>query len=524
MKTINVSSKKEIVRALLGISLSVVISISLLLSSSSELFAVEAQAPERTEGEVVKAKSRSLDQMAADVSLPVPVLKPDLLPFRPAMDEDEYKAHKEGGSYSPSLRAVDSDAPALAAPATLKNVNCTGILQNGWVPPDTHGAVGHNHYIQVVNSEIRGYLKNDLLGDVGGAPCAPALISNTLNAFMGYFTQALFDPRVAYDPQWKRFIVTAVAFPENASTQYHFIAISKNSNPVTGGWWIYKVDMNFGGEFYDYPQLGFDADGLILTANLFNPGYVGSRVTFISKSRAYNGLGITSVHWSGGGLNFTTIAPPIVRDLSNETWLVAAGGNNSILRVSRWNNVGHISGNFLGFVDVPVAAYTVPPSATQPGGGTVDTLDARFVNASTQVGKFLYNVHAPNVGGLAGVTRYKIDVGAGTAQAITFFSSGNSSDFNASIAVNDSLSEYITFSRVDTATFAQVRFAGKQNADAGFSLGTSFQSTAALNHFRWGDYSAITIDPSSTSQAWGVNEFSQANGNWGSHVFKIGIP
>ena len=524
MKTINVSSKKEIGRMLLGISLSVAISMSLLLSSSSELFAVEAQAPERTEGEVVKAKSRSLDQMAADVSLPVPVLKPDLLPFRPAMDEDEYKAHKEGGSYSPYLRAVDSDAPAFAAPATLKNVNCTGILQNGWVPPDTHGAIGHTHYLQVVNSEIRGYSKADLAGDVGGAACAPAVLSSTLNGFMGYFTQSLFDPRVVYDPQWKRFIVTAVAFPENASTQYHFIAISKGANPVTSGWWIYKLDMNFGGEFYDYPQLGFDADGLILTANLFNPGYVGSRVTFISKSRAYNGLGITPINWSGGGLNFTTVAPPIVRDLSNETWLVAAGGNNSILRVSRWNNIGHISGNFLGFVDVPVAAYTVPPSATQPGGGTVDTLDARFVNASTQVGGFLYNVHAPNVGGLAGVRRYKINVAAGTAQAITFFSSGISSDFNASIAVNDSLSEYITFSRVDTATFPQVRFAGKQNADAGFSLGTSFQSTASLNHFRWGDYSAITIDPSSTSQAWGVNEFSQANGNWGSHVFKIGIP
>ena len=222
-----------------------------------------------------------------------------------------------------------------------------------------------------------------------------------------------------------------------------------------------------------------------------------------------------------GGLKFTTIAPPIVRDLGNETWLVAAGGNNNILRVSRWNNIGHLFGNFLGFKDVVVTAYTIPPSAVQPGGGTVDTLDGRFVNAGTQIGNFLYNVHAIDIGGAA-IRRYKIDVVAGTAQEITFFSSAISSDFNASIAVNDSLAEYITFSRTDTSTFPQVRFAAKQSADVSFGLGTAVSSSQALNHFRWGDYSAITIDPSAPNQAWGVNESSQ--GNWRSNIFKVGIP
>lgn len=496
-----------------------IISFSILLLGSGYLFAQSLQSPERIEGKTSKAVSRTMDQMNADSSLPVPLLKPEQLPFRPTIDASEYQAYKDAKSFAPSSRA-NVDSPALAAPATLKNVNCTGLVQNGWVPPDTHGAVGNSHYLQVVNSEIRAYLKSDLLGDVGGALCSPAALSTSLNAFMGYFTQALFDPRAVYDPQWKRFVVTAVAFPENATTQFHFVAISKTSNP-TSGWWIYKIDMNFGGEFYDYPQLGFDADGLIMTANLFNPGYVGSRVTFISKSRAYNGLGVIPINWEGGGLNFTTIAPPIVRDLGNETWLVAAGGNNNILRVSRWNNIGHLFGNFLGFKDVVVTAYTIPPSAVQPGGGTVDTLDGRFVNAGTQIGNFLYNVHAIDIGGAA-IRRYKIDVVAGTAQEITFFSSAISSDFNASIAVNDSLAEYITFSRTDTSTFPQVRFAAKQSADVSFGLGTAVSSSQALNHFRWGDYSAITIDPSAPNQAWGVNESSQ--GNWRSNIFKVGIP
>ncbi len=234
--------RKETLRI---ISISAILSISFMFMESKDLFAQSVEPPTKVEGKTAKAVSRTLDQMNADSSLPVPVLKPEQLPFRPAMDASEYKAYKDANSFSP-LSRTDGDSPSIQAPATLKNVNCTGILQNGWVPPDTHGAVGHTHYLQVVNSEIRAYLKSNLAGDVAGAPCAPASLSTSLNAFMGYFTQALFDPRAVYDPQWKRFIVTAVAFPENPTTQYHFVAISKTSSP-TAGWWIYKMDMNFSG-------------------------------------------------------------------------------------------------------------------------------------------------------------------------------------------------------------------------------------------------------------------------------------
>jgi hypothetical protein len=131
-----------------------------------------------------------------------------------------------------------------------------------------------------------------------------------------------------------------------------------------------------------------------------------------------------------------------------------------------------------------------------------------------------------------------LNVPAGTASEIcTFFSSGISSDFNASVAVNDSGANgnvYITFSRSDTATFPQVRFAGKANGDGCGTFGsgiTAFTSPASLTgnfqdgRQRWGDYSAVTIDPSSPSQAMGVNESVNAGGGtWGSRIFRIGIP
>lgn len=483
--------------------------------------------PVLSESIIVKPVSRSFEQMvAADVLNPVSLNVQEAAPFRPTMGEAEYQQAKKTANQTAGLTSLRSGTASSFAnlPATVKDVNCTGLTQSGWVPPDTHGAMGHSHYVQVVNSHIRMYDRAGITGDMNIA-CGPAVKSVSLNAFVGYFTQALFDPRVVYDPQWRRWIVTAPAFPESGTLMRHFVAISQTSNP-TGGWWIYNLNMGASGEFYDYPQLGFDADGLILTANLFKPGYIGSRVTFLSKSRAYNGLGIPYCNWGGGPLNFTTIAPPIVRDLGNETWLASAGGNRSVVRVSRWNNSGHLCGNYLGYKDIPVPAYSIPPAAPQPGTtATLDTLDARFVNNSTQIGSYLYNVHAVAVGPAA-VRRYQLNVPAGTASTITFFSSGISSDFNASIAVTDGLSEYITFSRSDAATFPEVRFAGKQNADVGFGLGTAFTSAQSLTgqSGRWGDYSAVTIDPANTNWAWAVNEMANTGTTWGSRIFKMGIP
>ena len=40
---------------------------------------------------------------------------------------------------------------------------------------------------------------------------------------------------------------------------------------------------------------------------------------------------------------------------------------------------------------------------------------------------------------------------------------------------------------------------------------------------RWGDYSAITIDPSSTSKAWLVNEKINSTTVWGSQIMQVGF-
>jgi hypothetical protein len=79
---------------------------------------------------------------------------------------------------------------------------------------------------------------------------------------------------------------------------------------------------------------------------------------------------------------------------------------------------------------------------------------------------------------------------------------------------------------------AQVRLSGKLSADAQITAGTAgFTSPAfltgnfdrSLGIQRWGDYSAVTLDPSNGATAWLVNEKINSNSIWGSRIITIGF-
>ena len=53
---------------------------------------------------------------------------------------------------------------------------------------------------------------------------------------------------------------------------YECIAVSKTSNPVTGGWWLYgfRADDAAHPWLPDYPKMGIWPDGLYMSANMFD--------------------------------------------------------------------------------------------------------------------------------------------------------------------------------------------------------------------------------------------------------------
>src|SRR5262249_27543936 len=101
------------------------------------------------------------DMQAAEAAHPaIPVVIPLNLP---TTDFEQYRALKAtAGPAAGEVKEEAGLAPVPEAIPTLGPLHCNGIGENapvagGVYPPDTHGAVGANHYCQVVNIAIRCY-------------------------------------------------------------------------------------------------------------------------------------------------------------------------------------------------------------------------------------------------------------------------------------------------------------------------------------------------------------------------------
>ena len=156
-----------------------------------------------------------------------------------------YAAAKQraNSAHAPSVTKPFPLAPTPLGPPVIKTNNFNGHSETeGLFPPDTHGAIGVDHFVEVTNSHFDVFSK--------ASPHA-LLKSVTLATFFNYTAETLFDPRVVYDQTWQRWIVTADAFPESTTVQRLFIGISKTSDP-TGPFFIYNVDL--GHSLYQEPK------------------------------------------------------------------------------------------------------------------------------------------------------------------------------------------------------------------------------------------------------------------------------
>ncbi len=462
---------------------------------------------------------------------------PNRKPFLPTMNRTQYLRFKELLNQMPAQERSEESGAASTSPGPPVYVkDFEGVDQTaagGWYPPDLHGAVGFNHFVEVTNSRL------DIYSKATGAKVK----SVTLAALFSWTSSSLFEPRVTFDLIWKRWVIIADSQPLADGRQTLQVAISKTADPL-GSYWIYRIPVvpaNSSGLFYDFPMLGWDQDAVIVTGNVFDKvDYLRSEIMVLSKARLYNGMSVLIPVFTQGTTG--TIAPPIVLDQNLRTYCINAPGylspGGNIMKLFTLVNTSRNSPS-LSISNVTVPAYVIPPPAKQPGTtATLDTLDARFVNNSYQVGNSLYNVHTINASGLPTPKFYEFTT-SGTSATIRqqrlFFASNTSHDFNASLAVNpNNRNVFATWSATSPSgtTFnARVYFGGRQGADAlntfsvrGFLPGgtsSSYYAVGSSNPRPWGNYSAVSLEPSKYYSAWIVNEKINATTVWGSRIGNI---
>lgn len=509
--------------------------------------------------EIPPPQFRTWQEMEAAAALEAagPPSPPRVKPFRPTFGNAAYKALKDQAAQvlqAPAAPGITAPTP-LAPTSLTSTINFDGansVAAGNFHPPDTEGAVGLNHFVEVTNSHLDIYLK--------AAPNTPVK-SVPLSSFFGYTTQVLFDPRVIYDSISQRWIISADATAESITVQKFFFAVSQglpndSSNP-TGAFYIYNVNVSdknnvVGGVEWDFPQIGMDQNAIIFTANFFDQtgNFVDARMFTMAKSLLYGGPSQTIIPTKLFTGLVGTLSAPIVLDTNPNTYLVAADSGIDVSTVTIYTLTNSAANsptlNSTNPDHITVPAYAIPANAPQPGtAAQLDTSDARFVNAGTQIGDSLFQVHSISrspTSQLGAVCRfYEFDTVKKTViQQGDFSRSASSSNFNASIAANRRKDVFVTWSATDNNVNAEVRFSGRLHNDASgvipspgsllFGSATFFNVTAdPVKNQRWGDYSAVSLDPADPSgaTAWIVNEtipVPTSNTRWGSRIGRIRLP
>lgn len=473
------------------------------------------------------------------------------VPFRPTMDMADYEKAKAGlsaaaataGPERRSERRAPGQAPTLAVQApTLQGFNISGLnsTESGNLrPPDTHGASGGSYYCQIVNSRVACYNRTSPFSRV---------LDRSLAAFFGYFTETIFDPRIEYDQTYRRWVAYAEAFQEDPTTQFLFIAVSNAASPLLS-WTVYRVDIDIfnNGDFWDYGQLGMTQDALVFTANIFNPGFVGARMFAVAKARLYNGLGFSVPVFSGLA---GTLAPAKVLDQNRDMYLIAAPAylspGGTVIRKYTLRDAAYPSQTTLtGPVNIAVPQYHIPPSADQFGTATqkLDTLDARFVNRSTQIGNTLFNAHtvawATN-SSFAAPEVYSINTSTNVLNfSDRWYQRFDSDDFNVSVAVETTVGNptrlgspedlYVTWTSTSPSAYnaqmvvSGIRAGGTFVEQPGVVCAGSntFYNPSTATVERWGDYSAVDLtDTNDAVEA--TNEVIASQSVWDSQICRAG--
>ena len=477
---------------------------------------------------------------------------------------------------------LPNSSPLAPMPSPIQNFSGLSFSTSGsgW-PPDINGDVGPNHYVQAVNSSwgiynktgtlLASFTENSLWAGAGtGTPCD----SNNQG-----------DPVVVYDQFSDRWFLTNFAFATSGGNPvgpfYECIAVSKTSSPVVGGWWLYalRIDTNAAGQpptntLGDYPHFGNWNDGCLYMAG---NGFLGPAFSFngaffasYSKSAMTSGAALNATNSAMGFLptSTATFFGPIPSNISGAkgsvTSLPPAGTPNyfvaesfsvfafEVRKFTPGANCG--AGGTLGaLTNVAQASYDFnslgdvvpqPPPAT--AAHNLDSLDDRVMQKVQyrRVGavESLWVTHTTR--NPAQTTRpqwAQINVTAGVVvsppvQQQIFTPDTTLYRFMGSIAADHVGNAAMGYSTSSLTNFPSIAYAGRLVTDPLNDLpqsevqliaGTGSQTTTSGGTpiHRWGDYTAMSIDPVDDCTFWYTNQYLTASGfNWNTRIGSFKFP
>jgi hypothetical protein len=406
-------------------------------------------------------------------------------------------------------------------------------------PPDTEGTVGATQYVQWVNTSFAVFNKST------GALVAGPTAGNTLWSGFGGGCQTNNDgdPIVLYDKLAQRWIFSQ--FSVSTTPYLQCIAVSTTSD-ATGTYNRYSFQYS---NFDDYPKMGVWSDAYYETFNMFAGGttFVGADACAYNRSAMLAGTAATQVCFQQG----TSVGGLLPADLDGTTpppagspnYLMYYGTNNLNLYKFHVDFVNTANSTFMGPTVINVAAFSavcgggtcIPqPSTTQQLDSLADRLMYRLAYRNFGTHESLVVNHSVVAGSGGGVRWYEIQNPSGTptvAQQSTFAPDSNFR-WMGSVAMDQAGDLALGYSVSSSSVSPSVRFAGRVPTDPAGTLesevsivaGTGSQSGNSLS--RWGDYSAMQVDPVDDCTFWFTEEYMKTTGsfNWNTRIANFKFP
>lgn len=398
------------------------------------------------------------------------------------------------------------------------DIGFTGIISTGWTPPDPHMAVGPEHIVLMTNGAIAFYTKDGNL-----------TFQDEIENSFGFWgsvgaTGFVFDPEVIYDELSGRFFAMAAEAFAPGSKSYALVAVSDDSNP-NGSWHKYRFDTSsLAGNLFDSPNIGVDADTVYITGDGFG---LGANYPVFVFDKASLLVGDPPVQTNAFTIATSTQSagiPPVSFDKPPALYLIEhrESNTNTAVRLIALENA--LTSPTITSFNLTVPVYGWPEDPPQLGtSNRPETFDARFWSAAYRNGSLWATHHINSNRVLARWYEIAMNGWPVTDQDPTLVQSGEIDPgagirtFFSSITVDDHGNAAMSFARSSPKEFISMSTAFRFKSDPlGVFQGDVIQQTNNGPYTvsgRWGDYSAVNVDPANGISFWAHHEYS-INNSW----------
>jgi len=423
-------------------------------------------------------------------------------------------------------------------PTDTTIVNFEGNGAGSYIPPDTYGDVGPNHYFQVVNAIYSVYNK------AGGKLLGPNASSSVWNGMPNNFNSG--DAVVVYDENANRWLFSQFSLPYYPNGPfYQMIAVSQTPDP-TGSWFRYQYTFT---SMPDYPKFGTWPDGYYMSCNRFSAGsggFAGTGAAAFDRTLMLAGNPNAQMVWFAlsASNEANSMLPsdcdadfPPAGTPNYFTYEYDASPYHLGILEFHVDWASPANSTFGNLLSLSVNSFNSNIGSGIPQKGTtvkLATLSDRLMYR-LQFRKFnshwsMVCNHSVNVGSnVAGIRWYELrkTTGAWTVyQQATYAPSDNNCRWMGSMAMDTAGNIAIGYSVSSSNLYPSIRYTGRMSTDPlnlmtiserGIMNGGGCQTSSS---HRWGDYSSMTVDPSSPTTFWYTTEYysTTSSSNWQTRI------